>query len=76
MGMSSMKAGSSGYLEMHPDRRIFVSKSPYIVGITFAAGIGGLLFGYDTGILFIYILLPLPLINSFLILYIHIVNYI
>ncbi|KAK7343228.1 hypothetical protein VNO77_11815 [Canavalia gladiata] len=50
MGGMSMKAGSSGYLEMHPDRRIFIFQNPYIVGITFAAGIGGLLFGYDTGV--------------------------
>ncbi|XP_027364840.1 inositol transporter 1-like [Abrus precatorius] len=49
MGMS-MKAGSSGYLEMHPERRIAMFQNPYIVGITFAAGIGGLLFGYDTGV--------------------------
>lgn len=51
MGMS-MKAGSSGYLEMHPDRRIAIFQNTYILGITFAAGIGGLLFGYDTGMLY------------------------
>ncbi|KAL2323829.1 hypothetical protein Fmac_022887 [Flemingia macrophylla] len=49
MGMS-MRAGSSGYLEMHPDRRIALFQNPYIVGITFTAGLGGLLFGYDTGV--------------------------
>lgn len=48
MGMS-MRAGSSGYLEMHPERKITFFQNPYIVGITFAAGLGGLLFGYDTG---------------------------
>jgi len=48
MGMS-MKAGSSSYLEMHPERKIAFFQNPYIVGITFAAGLGGLLFGYDTG---------------------------
>lgn len=48
MGMS-MRAGSSGYLEMHPERRIAFFQNPYIVGITLAAGLGGLLFGYDTG---------------------------
>ncbi|KAG4911363.1 hypothetical protein GLYMA_20G246500v4 [Glycine max] len=49
MGMS-MRAGSSGYLEMHPERKITFFQNPYIVGITFAAGLGGLLFGYDTGV--------------------------
>lgn len=47
--MMSIKAGSSGYLEKHPDRKITIFQNSYIVGITFAAGIGGLLFGYDTG---------------------------
>ncbi|XP_061360187.1 inositol transporter 1-like [Gastrolobium bilobum] len=46
----SMMAGSSGYLEMHPERKISFFQNSYIVGITFAAGIGGLLFGYDTGV--------------------------
>lgn len=45
----TMQAGSSGYLEMHPDRKISMFQNPYILGTTFAAGIGGLLFGYDTG---------------------------
>ncbi|XP_061353732.1 inositol transporter 1-like [Gastrolobium bilobum] len=49
MGMSMM-AGNSGYLEMHPERKISFFQNSYIVGITFAAGIGGLLFGYDTGV--------------------------
>jgi len=48
MGMS-MRAGSSSYLEMHPERKIALFQNPYIIGITFAAGLGGLLFGYDTG---------------------------
>ncbi|XP_047180510.1 inositol transporter 1-like [Vigna umbellata] len=49
MGMS-MQAGSSSYLEMHPERKIALFQNPYILGITFAAGLGGLLFGYDTGV--------------------------
>lgn len=41
--------GSSDYLEMYPERKISFFKNPYILGVTAAAGIGGLLFGYDTG---------------------------
>ncbi|XP_025661998.1 inositol transporter 1-like [Arachis hypogaea] len=47
----SIKAGSSDYLEKHPERRISFSQNFYIIGVTFAAGIGGLLFGYDTGVI-------------------------
>ncbi|OIV91196.1 hypothetical protein TanjilG_30418 [Lupinus angustifolius] len=43
-----IKAGISGYLEKHLDSRISFFLNSYIVAITFAAGIGGLLFGYDT----------------------------
>jgi len=50
MGMN-MKAGSSGYLEMHPELKISMFQNPYILGTTFAAGIRGLLFGYDTGVI-------------------------
>ncbi|XLR28294.1 hypothetical protein HN51_041620 [Arachis hypogaea] len=46
-----IKAGSSDYLEKHPERRISFSQNFYIIGVTFAAGIGGLLFGYDTGVI-------------------------
>jgi hypothetical protein len=41
--------GSSDYLELYPERKISYFKNPYILGVTAAAGIGGLLFGYDTG---------------------------
>ncbi|XP_019427406.1 PREDICTED: inositol transporter 1-like [Lupinus angustifolius] len=46
-----IKAGISGYLEKHLDSRISFFLNSYIVAITFAAGIGGLLFGYDTGMI-------------------------
>ncbi|QHO50848.1 Inositol transporter [Arachis hypogaea] len=47
----SIKAGSSDYLEKHPEHKISFFRNSYVVGVTFAAGIGGLLFGYDTGVI-------------------------
>ena len=42
--------GSSGYLDMFPERRMSYFGNSYILGLTVTAGIGGLLFGYDTGL--------------------------
>lgn len=43
--------GSSGYLEAFPERRMAYFSNSYVLGLTVIAGIGGLLFGYDSGIL-------------------------
>ncbi|KAG0494299.1 hypothetical protein HPP92_005293 [Vanilla planifolia] len=41
--------GSSGMLDPLPQRRMSYFGNRYVLGLTVAAGIGGLLFGYDTG---------------------------
>ncbi|KAK6266158.1 hypothetical protein QUC31_016995 [Theobroma cacao] len=43
--------GSSGYLDLFPERRMTYFSNPYVLGLTVVAGIGGLLFGYDTGVI-------------------------
>jgi hypothetical protein len=48
-GSSGFLPGSSGYLDMFPERRMSYFSNSYVIGLTVAAGIGGLLFGYDTG---------------------------
>nr|QZB02253.1 INT4 [Populus alba x Populus glandulosa] len=50
-GSSSYLPGSSGYLDMFPERRMSYFSNSYVIGLTVAAGIGGLLFGYDTGVI-------------------------
>ena len=47
MTIASMP-GSSGYLETG-ERKITYFSNSYVLGLTVIAGIGGLLFGYDTG---------------------------
>ncbi|KAL6970775.1 Integrin alpha chain-like protein (Alpha-int1) [Sarracenia purpurea var. burkii] len=42
--------GSSGYLDAG-DRKITYFSNGYVLGLTAVAGIGGLLFGYDTGVI-------------------------
>ncbi|KAL9343070.1 hypothetical protein Peur_063501 [Populus x canadensis] len=50
-GSSGFLPGSSGYLDMFPERRMSYFSNSYVIGLTVAAGIGGLLFGYDTGVI-------------------------
>ncbi|KAH1098279.1 hypothetical protein J1N35_015200 [Gossypium stocksii] len=43
--------GSSGYLDWFPERRMSYFSNPYVFLLTVIAGIGGLLFGYVTGVI-------------------------
>lgn len=43
--------GSSGLLDYSPRRKVTYFSNRYVLGLTLAAGIGGMLFGYDTGII-------------------------
>ncbi|XP_030463018.1 inositol transporter 1 [Syzygium oleosum] len=43
--------GSSGYLNLYPERKMSYFSNLYVLGLTVTAGIGGLLFGYDTGVI-------------------------
>ncbi|XP_061370026.1 inositol transporter 1-like isoform X2 [Gastrolobium bilobum] len=45
------RPGSARYLELYPDRKMSYFENPYVLSVTAAAGIGGLLFGYDTGVI-------------------------
>ncbi|KAI4374222.1 hypothetical protein MLD38_012241 [Melastoma candidum] len=48
--MGSMP-GSSGYFNLYPERKMTFFSNTYVLGLTVIAGIGGLLFGYDTGVI-------------------------
>ncbi|XP_039010764.1 inositol transporter 1-like isoform X2 [Hibiscus syriacus] len=43
--------GSSGYLDLFPQRRMSYFGNLYVLRLTVIAGIGGFLFGYDTGVI-------------------------
>ncbi|WOL11276.1 inositol transporter 1 [Canna indica] len=43
--------GSSGSIDASPKRDISYFSNFYVLGLTLTAGIGGLLFGYDTGVI-------------------------
>ncbi|XP_043726063.1 inositol transporter 1 isoform X2 [Telopea speciosissima] len=43
--------GSSGYLDSIQEGKVSYFSNRYVLGLTITAGIGGLLFGYDTGVI-------------------------
>ncbi|XP_042484790.1 inositol transporter 1-like isoform X2 [Macadamia integrifolia] len=43
--------GSSGYLDSVQEGKVSYFSNRYLLGLTLTAGIGGLLFGYDTGVI-------------------------
>ncbi|XP_023748728.1 inositol transporter 1 [Lactuca sativa] len=43
--------GSSGFIDSSHDKKITYFSNTYVLGLTVVAGIGGLLFGYDTGVI-------------------------
>ncbi|KAI3798228.1 hypothetical protein L1987_33499 [Smallanthus sonchifolius] len=43
--------GSSGHIDAGVDNKITYFSNKYVLGLTVIAGIGGLLFGYDTGVI-------------------------
>ncbi|PIA29729.1 hypothetical protein AQUCO_05800082v1 [Aquilegia coerulea] len=60
--------GSSGYnLEPSPKTKISYFSNSYVLRLTITAGIGGLLFGYDTGVIsgaLLYIRDEFPVVNE------------
>ncbi|KAK1294425.1 Inositol transporter 1 [Acorus calamus] len=52
MTIVSFPGGSSGLIDPSPGRRpVTYFSNAYVLGLTVTAGIGGLLFGYDTGVI-------------------------